>query len=174
MSKDDEPGQPKNAIVEMVKKDLGLEYQFNSETRTLKVQVKGSVLNMPCFQVPKSERDGKTRERELPQLTVDLTFSESGAEFNQKAPSRSGRGDTKLEKKPPTGRSAQDVDRSVGSEASKMRPLSNKSFRCTSKNTKVVFTYYNTKLRKSDMDSLEPGCWISDKIMAFYTEYLSR
>jgi Ulp1 family protease len=38
----------------------------------------------------------------------------------------------------------------------------------------VIFTYYNTKIRKMDMESLQEGFYINDQIMTFYNEYLGK
>ena len=77
MSKDDEPGQPKNAILEMIKNELELEHQYKAETRTVKVSVNSNVLRRPCFQKSVAEQEHQTQVRTIPELTVDLTFSES-------------------------------------------------------------------------------------------------
>ena len=77
MSKDDEPGQPKNAILEMIKNELELEHQYKAETRTIKVSVNSNVLMRPCFQISVTEQEHQAPVRTIRELTVDLTFSES-------------------------------------------------------------------------------------------------
>ncbi len=90
MSKDDEPGQPKNAILEMIKNDLELDHQFKAETRTIKVSINSNVLKRPCFQ----KSAGHLHQSSVPvknEHTVDLTFSESAEDALSKKRSKAGK-----------------------------------------------------------------------------------
>lgn len=35
-----------------------------------------------------------------------------------------------------------------------------------------LFTFGETTLYKADLDTLEPGCWLNDKMIDFYWEYV--
>jgi hypothetical protein len=36
----------------------------------------------------------------------------------------------------------------------------------------AIVTYVDTTIFQSDLDVLDPGCWLNDKIIGFYFEYV--
>lgn len=37
-----------------------------------------------------------------------------------------------------------------------------------------ILSYHDVLLRQTDLDTLEPGNWLNDQIIAFYLEYLTQ